>query len=78
MNFSDYRPLIGNVGGNWQVRTTMTGSLPPFDASNFQLDKGAMVPESPPMVLLGLSVFLVCVWGLSHRRSLIVVRGTSQ
>ena len=48
MTFPDYRALIGNIGTNWEVRLTDPGMIdPPFETTNFTLDSGAMVPESP-------------------------------
>jgi hypothetical protein len=68
--FSDYRPLIGNVGANWQVRTANTGSLPAFDPSNFRLAGGTTTPESPRVILLGLVGLLLCLHIVSTRTNL--------
>ena len=64
--FADYRPLIGDVASNWDVRLTDTGTIsPPFDTTDFTLAGVANVPESPRTVwlaLLGLLGFLLQRW----------------
>lgn len=75
MSFPDYRPLIGDVAGNWQVRTADTGTLPPFNSADFQVN--AATPESPPMVILGLSLFLATLWIFSRRQQPVIDPGTA-
>jgi hypothetical protein len=58
--FSDYLPLVGDVNANWERRIS-TGSVSPFDSSNFTLQNGATVPESPTVVILGVLMLLACL-----------------
>jgi hypothetical protein len=59
-DFLDYRSLIGNVNANWERRIS-TGSISEFDSTNFTLQNGASVPESPAVIMFGVLMMLACL-----------------
>jgi hypothetical protein len=59
-DFADYLSLIGNVNANWE-RRNVSGSLPEFDTTNFTLQNGAAVPESPAVIMFGVLMMLACL-----------------
>jgi hypothetical protein len=58
--FEDYLSLIGNVNANWDRRNS-AGTVSAFDSSNFTLQNGASVPESPAVVTVGVMMMLACL-----------------
>jgi hypothetical protein len=60
LSFEDYRSLIGNVNANWERRGS-SGSISEFDSTNFTLQNGATVPESPAVIMFGVLMMLACL-----------------